>query len=211
MRQFTMQVTKKENVEGSDKAKAVPVGSVVVYYPLLSEMGIEVAPSKYVAEDKDGKEIDSDESNAEAFPVYASDAVQMVFDALLAAIKATARNRLVSGTATLKDGQKINSTVEEMLEETTRNGAALAARREYMASFKAWLPSLGKPAPWNVGIFDIVSNVKNIPYQSAARKTLVKELVTSHAATLTAEQVAKWEKTMTTIDENASAADPLSE
>jgi hypothetical protein len=133
----------------------------------------------------------------------------MVFDSLLAQVKATARNRLQTGTATLKDGARINSTVEEMLEETTRNGEALAERRAYFKSFIAFLATLGKPAAWVSGMSDIVTNVKNIPYQSAARKTAVKSLIAQHAATLTPEAVGKWAKVMTQIDENCSAADPL--
>lgn len=211
MRKFTMQVTKLETAAGETKAKAVPVGSVVVYYPLLSEMGIPVDPSKYVDFDKDGKEVDSTESNEAAFPVYASDAVQMVFDALLAQVKATARNRLQTGTATLKDGARINSTVEEMLEETPRNGEALKERREYFASFKAFLGTLGKSAAYVQGMADIVSNVKGLPFQSATRKETVKGLIVQHAATLNAEQVSKWQKIMTQIDENCTGADPLDE
>ena len=211
MRQFTMQVTKLETAAGETKARAVPVGSVVVYYPLLSEMGLPIDPSSYVTYDKDGKEVASTAEDAAAFPVYASDAVQMVFDSLLAQVKATARNRLQTGTATLKDGARINSTVEEMLEETPRNGEALKERREYFASFKTFLGTLGKSAAYVQGMADIVSNVKGLPYQSEGRKTAVKGLIAQHAATLNAEQVAKWAKVMTQIDENCSGADPLAE
>jgi hypothetical protein len=58
-------------------------------------------------------------------------------------------------------------------------------------------------------MFDIITNVKNIPYQSPTRKATVKDLVAQHAATLDAESVAKWERVMTQIDENCTAADPL--
>lgn len=211
MRKFTMQVTKLETAAGETKAKAVPVGSIVVYYPLLSEMGLPVEPSSYVDYDKDGKEIAATADNENAFPVYASDAVQLVFDALLAQVKATARNRLQTGTATLKDGARINSTVEEMLEETPRNGEALKERREYFASFKAFLGTLGKSAAYVQGMADIVTNVKGLPYQSQGRKDAVKAFVVQHAATLNAEQISKWQKIMTQIDENCSGADPLDE
>jgi hypothetical protein len=58
---------------------------------------------------------------------------------------------------------------------------------------------------------DIVSNVKNIQFQSAARKEAIKALVVQHAATLDAESVSKWERVMTQIDEAASMADALDE
>lgn len=190
MQSYKMKVSKKENGE------YVEVGQVEVFYPLLSELGIAIDPT--------GKD-------EEGFPTYADDKVQYVFDSVLAAVKATARNRLVSGTATLKSDNTIADTVEALLATGERSGEALKQRREYFNSFKAWLPSLGKSAAWVAGMFDIVSNVKNIPYQSAARKATVKDLVTQHAATLDAESVAKWERVMTQIDENCSAVDPLSE
>jgi hypothetical protein len=211
MRQFIMNVTKLETAAGETKAKAVPVGSIVVHYPLLSEMGLPVEPSSYVTYDKDNKEVTSTAADATAFPVYASDAVQLVFDSLFAQVKATARNRLVTGTATLKDGAKINETVEDMLAESARSGEALAQRRAYFTSFKTFLGTLGKSAAYVSGMADIVSNVKNIQFQSAARKEAIKALVVQHAATLDAESVSKWERVMTQIDEAASMADALDE
>jgi hypothetical protein len=188
MQSYKMEVSKKE-----DKAY-VKVGEVEVFYPLLSELGLTVEPT--------GKD-------EEGFPTYADEKVQYVFDAVLAAVKATARNRLVSGTATLKPDNTIADTIEALLATGERSGEALKQRREYFNSFKAWLPSTGKSAAWCLGMFDIITNVKNIPYQSPTRKATVKDLVAQHAATLDAESVAKWERVMTQIDENCTAADPL--
>ena len=205
MRQFQMNVSKKE--DGEYKL----VGSVVVPYPLLDELGLAVSPSSYEKTDKDGKAVAAAADDAEAFPIYSDEKVQYVFDAVLAAVKATARNKLVSGTATLKPDNTIADTVEALIATAERSGEALKQRREYFNSFKTWLASLGKSAGYVTGMFDIVSNVKNIPYQSDARKAAVKSLVSQHAATLSAEAIAKWERTMTQIDEAASAVDPLSE
>lgn len=205
MRQFQMNVSKKE--DGEYKL----VGSVVVPYPLLDELGIAVAPSSYEKQDKDGKAVACAEEDAEAFPIYADERVQYVFDAVLAAVKATARNKLISGTATLKPDNTIADTVEALIATAERSGEALKQRREYFNSFKAWLSTLGKTAGYVTGMFDIVSNVKNIPYQSDARKKAVKALVAQHAATLDADAIAKWERTMTQIDEACSAVDPLGE
>ena len=98
-----------------------------------------------------------------------------------------------------------------MLAESARSGEALAQRRAYFASFKAFLGTLGKSAAYVSGMADIVSNVKNIQFQSAARKEAIKALVVQHAATLDADSVSKWERVMTQIDEAASMADALDE
>lgn len=205
MRNYAMKISKKEG------GIYVEVGTVTVFYPLLEELGINVKPSKFVSIDKDGKEIDSTEANGAAFPVYESESIQYVFDSVFAAVKATARNRLVSGTAELKPDNKIAETVEELLAAGERSGEALKQRREYFTNFKAWLATLGKSAGYVQGMYDIVSNVKNIPYQSEARKAAVSALVVQHAASLDAESQAKWERVMTQIDEACSSADPLLE
>jgi hypothetical protein len=190
MEQYVMKVSKKE--EGEYKE----VGSVAVFYPLLSELGLDVAPT--------GKD-------EEGFPTYADERVQYVFDAVLAAVKATARNRLQSGTATLKEGNTIAETVEALLATGERSGEALKTRREYFASFKAWLPSLGKAAAFNTAIYDIVSNVKNIQYQTDARKEKLLALITDHAASLSAEDAARFERIIVQVGEACEAANPLDE
>jgi len=211
MRTYNMVVSKKEaNIKSDGTAAYVEVGNILVYYPELSELSDTLpAASKYQVQDKDGKWADCVEDTADAFPIYADERMDMLFQAVWASVKATARNRLKSGTAQLKDGARIDSTLEEMLEVTGRNGEALAIRREYFASFKAFLPSLGKTAAWVQGIYDIVSNVKNLPYQSEARKTAIVGFVGQHASSLSTEDVAKWDRVISSILEAAQTADPL--
>ncbi len=137
MRAFNMEVSTKKEIDG--KNQYVPVGSVVVYYPLLSELGIGVSPAKYFKM-VEGKEVESKEDDADAFPSYSDERVQYVFDSVLASVKAQARNRLVSNTATLKEGLSIASTVEELLESGSNNkGEALANIREAGKAFAAFV------------------------------------------------------------------------
>lgn len=206
MNKYTMVVSKKED------GKYKEVGKVAVFYPLLSELGIAVDPEKYEAADKDGKMVACTADTPDCFPVYADEKVQFVWEGVWAAVKAMARNRLESGTANLKDGLKIAETVEELLEAGGgRSGEALAIRREFFASFKTYLGTLGKSAAYVAGMFDIVQNVKNIPYQSPARKTSVKALMDGYITGATSEVVEKYNKTIEQIIANCAAADPLDE
>lgn len=203
MQSYVMKVSKKEDGEYKE------VGEVSVFYPLLDEMGLSVTPSGYEKEGKDGK-MEACVAG-EGFPTYADERVQYVFDAVLAAVKATARNRLQSGTATLKEGNTIAETVEALLATGERSGEALKTRREYFASFKAWLPSLGKAAAFNTAVYDIVSNVKNIQYQTAKRKANILQLITDHAASLAAEDAARFERIIVQIGEACETAEELSD
>lgn len=188
MQSYKMEVSKKED------GKYTRVGEVEVFYPLLSELGLSVEPS--------GK----DESG---FPTYSDEKVQYTFDAVLAAVKANARNKLVSGTATLKEGNKIAETVEELLATSDRNGEALKARREFIVAFRNWMPTIGKSAVVAAGFAEIADKRAGIVYQSDARKAALIQLLTDFAAALDAEKLATWQRFIVAIVEDCGKADPL--
>lgn len=189
MNKFTMEVSKKEN------GAYVKQGEVIIYYPLLSELGFAVEPEKL---------------DEEGFPVYSDDKHQYAFDAILAAVKAQARNKLVSGTATLKDGQAIAETVEALLESGGANkGDALAAVREFLAAFKAWLPSTGKKEAVQAAVYDLAANRKGLALQTMDKKQKFATYLADFAGTLTAEQAARFSRPLLALNECCEAGDAL--
>ena len=195
MKSFTMEVSKKELVNGT--SQYVKQGEVTIYYPTLADLGIESKLSD--------KEVDDD-----GFPVYADPKAQYAFDAVLAAVKAQARNKLVSGTANLKDGQKIAETVEELLEAGSANkGDALAAIREMLAAFKAWLPTTGKKESVQAAVYDLAANRKGLALQTADKKTKFMGYLSDFSATLSAEQAARFERPLMALNDACEAADAL--
>ena len=200
MRNFEMEVNTKEN------GKYKVVGSVVVHYPTLEDMGLGVKPSKYV--DLDGK--DATEQDAAAFPVYADDKHQYVFDGILAAVKAAARNKLQPGSANLKDGVKIAETVEELLASGGNTGEALRILREMLAAFKAWLAaSSGKSAAVQQAVYELVSNRKTIALQSQEKKEKLRGYIVRFAESLTEDQATAWENNLVKLNEACDAVDAL--
>lgn len=203
MRIYQMEVGKKED------GATIKVGEVAVYYPLLSELGLAIDPASYESFDKEGKTVVATVETAGAFPVYADEKVQYVFDAVLAAVKASARNKLLKGTVELKPDNKIAETVEELLATAERSGAALAARREFLSDLKAFLPSLGKSQAYTAQLYDIISNVKGICVQSTARKALISDVVGQFAGKLDAEKLGKYERILGQIAEQVEAESEL--
>lgn len=187
MKSYNMEVSKK--IDGA----YVSQGKVEVFYPLLSELGFAVEPEKF---DDDG------------FPVYKDEKAQYVFDAVLAAVKAAARNKLVTGTATLKPGLSIASTVEELLESGNK-GDALAATREFLAAFKTWLPSTKKSEKVQAAVFDLAKNKAGLSLQPDDKKAKFLVYLTDFAATLTAEQSARFERAMIALEDAAQQGDAL--
>lgn len=197
MNKYNLEVSKKDN------GKYVPVGNIDIYYPLLSDLGFAVEP-KAVELDKDGKEIN------QGLPVYADDKHQFAFDAVFAAVKADARNKLVTGTATLKDGASIAETMEDLLAVAERDGAALKALREMLNAFKEWLAkNSGKSTAVQTAILSLASNKKGLVLQPAEKKAKFQGYLDSFAASLTPEQITAWERPIAALGEAATSADPL--
>ena len=188
MQSYKMEVSKKEN------GAYVKQGDIEIFYPLLSELGIDIAPTK---------------NDEEGFPIYSDEKVQYVFDAVLAAVKAQARNRLVSGTATLKPGLSIASTVEELLESGGNKGDALAAVREFLAAFKAWLPKTGKSEKVQAAVYELARNKASVALQSDDKKAKFAVYLSGFAETLTAEQVARFSRPLLALNEACEAGDAL--
>lgn len=190
MNSFNMVVSKKED------GKYVEQGKVAVFYPTLKELGLSVEASK---------------QDEEGFPVYDDEKVQFVFDAVLSAVKAQARNKLVSGTAKLKDGLTIAETVEALLESGGGNkGEALAIVREMLAAFKAWLPTTGKSAAVQEAVLGLASNRKALALQTDDKKAKFAETyLAGFASSLTPEQAARFERPLVALEEAAASGDAL--
>ena len=198
MNKYTMIVSKKEEVtaaNGEKKNEYVKKGEVEVFYPLLSELGFAVEPEK---------------NDEEGFPIYKDEKAQYMFDAVLASVKSAARNKLVTGTATLKPGLSIASSIEELLEGGNK-GDALAATREFLAAFKAFLPSTKKSEKVQTAIYQLASKKEALLTQNGENQEKFMRYLTQFAETITPEQAARFERAMTAIEENCSGGDPLAD
>lgn len=195
MNPYTLEVSKK--VDG----KYQPVGEVTINYPLLSDLGFDVQPKP--VELVDGKPVN------QGLPQYESDLHQYAFNAIFSAVKADARNKLVSGTANLKDGASIAETVEELIAVAERDGAALKAIRNMLNSFKAWLPSTGKATKTQEAILALATNRKSLALQPAEKKARFLEYIVKFADTLTPEQAQEFGRGLQGLEAACSAVDAL--
>ena len=188
MKQFKMEVSKKVN--GAYES----VGFVEVHYPLLAELGFNVTPASF---------------DTDNLPVYTDDKAQYVFDSVFASVKANARNKLVSGSVSLKDGLKIAETIEELLAVGERNGAALQNLRDLLAKFKAWLPATGKDTKTQQALYDLVSNRKALALASDVVKGKVQNYIATFAESLTDADVETYGRILTALDDACQSVDAL--
>jgi hypothetical protein len=184
-------VVSKKSTEGANKGEYVKVGEVDVPIFSLKEFGIEVEDTG----------VDKTEGS-DGLLTYASPAVQYVYDSLVAATKADARNKLESGKATIKAGCKIASTVEELIEKAERSGAALALNREFVADFIKYLAEKsGKNATVQALYSGLVKNRQTIALNSEARRNGLMTQIEAYTDWASKENVEKFTNILTTIAE----------
>lgn len=194
MKQVTIDVSKKIN------GKFVKQGEVQITVPLLADaMAFINSPIK---KDDKGQEVDED-----GIPIYEDDKANWLQGAMLAAIKAQARNKLVSGTATLKDGLSIPTDWDGILAEGVRGGGeALAIAREAKAAFAEWMAKQGKSEAATQTVVTLFSNKQALALQSETNKGKVKAYVEAFAESLEAAALERFEKPISSVIEICETA-----
>jgi hypothetical protein len=196
----TMPVTK---LDSATKTR-VPVGEVTIFVPLLSSMGID-APL----------EIDADKKpvyDEEGLPVYAEDKHAFIFQAVYAAVKSMARNRLEAGTATVKAGSIIPSNWTQLTADVIRTGGAgLALYQECKVLFANWVKAQGKSAQATAIITGLFNNKKALEATDKTSKDKMVKYIGDFAGTLDADQLGKYsgilEGILSTAQADAVSAD----
>lgn len=170
MQKITIDVSKKVN------GKFEKQGDMTITVPLLSDV-LEFVASPIKKDDK-GADVVED-----GLPVYESDKANWLQAAMLASIKAQARNKLQPGTATLKPGLSIPDSWETILAEGVRGGGeALAIAREAKALFAEWMAKQGKSEAATAAVVSLFSNRQALQLQSATNKGKIKAYVEAFAA-----------------------------
>jgi hypothetical protein len=200
-----MSVSKKVAKLGKvDEFEYEEVGKIRLPLPLLSDFGI-VAPMK-----KDEKDPTKDFIGEDGLPSYADEKMDWLFGAAVAMAKAQARNKLISGTAELKDGKKIAATMEELIAEGERvgNKEALMLRHEIRKSFAAFVGTLGKTAQTQAVLVGLFSNKEALALQDDVNKGKFKAYLGQYAETLEEKDLERYSKFLTTVDEACAPGTP---
>jgi N-acetylglucosamine kinase-like BadF-type ATPase len=181
------------------------VGTIVVPTPTLEAFGISA--KQKLGEDQKPL-FDED-----GLPVYEDEKMDWLFWAVVAQAKMQARNKLISGTAELKDGQKIAATFEELVAEGERRGNAEALKlaKEIRTSFAAYVQSLNKTPQTQAVLVGLFGNKQALSLQADDKKEKFKTYLSGYAETLEAADLARYEKHLKSVEEacapGASASD----
>jgi hypothetical protein len=196
-KQITITVSKKEN------GKFAEVGKQDIYVPVLADI-LQYVTSP-IKKDEKGNEVYED-----GLPVYEQDNANWVQGAILAAVKAQARNKMVPGTATLKDGQKIATNWEELTAEGVRDGSGLALAREFKAAFAEWVAKQGLSEAAANTLITLVSNKAALTLQQQGTKDKVKARLEKFAEDLDETKLEKFTRPLeSAINACEAAADTM--
>lgn len=194
--QVKIDVSKKEN------GKFNKVGEQTIYVPLLADI-LQFVTSP-IKKDEKGNEV-----MEEGIPVYESDEANYVQGALLASVKAQVRNRMIPGTATLKDGQKIPTTWAELCAEGVRDGSGLALAREFKATFADWVKTQGLSEAASNTLVTLVSNKSALALQNEGVKAKVAARLGAFAESLSPEALEKFMRPLEAATEATQATEAV--
>lgn len=190
MKTFNMIVSKKDE----KTKKYVEVGTVPVTVPTLADIVGFITAAKETGEE-------------EGVPVYDLPEANFVMGALLASVKANARNKLVSGTATVKDGLKVPETWAEFTAEGVRGGGeALAIIREAKSAFADWMSKQGKSEAVVNTLVTLFGNKAALTLQAQGNKDKVKAYVEAFAADLSEAELDRMQRPIQAVIDACAAA-----
>lgn len=189
---ISIDVSKKEN------GKHNKIGTMDIHVPTLRD----VVP--FIT-----SEIKKDEKGAEVFedglPVYEADEANWLQAAILASVKAQARNKMTPGTATLKDGQKIPESWAELCAEGVRDGSGLKLMHAFKAAFSEWVAKQSLSEAASATLVTLVGNKAALTLQQQSTKDKVKARLEAFANDLAPE---KLEEFMRPLDAALTACSP---
>lgn len=178
-----IEVNKKNEVT----SKYDKLGEIAVFIPTLADAGYEAEQAK----DEKGALLFED-----GLPVYVADSDNWLQGAMLAQAKAQARNKLISGTATLKEGKTIADDWASLTAESegVGNPAALLAMRETKNAFTKWVATLGKSAGAQAMLTQLFNSKAALQVQNAENKAKMEAYVTDFVESLDAATLEKGQR-----------------
>lgn len=154
---LSMEVSK--NVKKGDVTERELVGTVTLYSPTLKDIGIE---AEHTGRKDDGA------------LVYADQTQQWVYNAILAAVKANARNRLQSGSTALRAGAKLPENLLELVTPSENTSTVLADRRALFDYFKGHLAGIDKPENVKKLLLTFLEKPEMLALQPEAKRAQIK-------------------------------------
>ena len=172
----------KMSVSKTVNGKREEVGKQELYAPTLAEIMAAIQNPEAAKQDEETGEL-----------VYEGRVEQFVYGALVAQVKANARNKFVPGTTDLRPNATLPTTLEELVAPTVSNkGQALAERRALIEMFKEYTSGLSKPDAIKAALIMLFDKPDNLVLQDADKRAKIKPYFEEFGNSV-AERLTDWQ------------------
>ena len=149
-----LETTISETIEKGGKKERQEIGKVEYLVPMLDEFGLT-------------GDTKTDE-NGEV--TYTDQKQEWLWGAVKAAVRSLLVSRLEPRSVRFREGYTAWTDFATMVATSGNRGAGLALRREFIASFTAFIAKLGKSEKWSSAMVAFASNAKALAGTTASNK-----------------------------------------
>lgn len=172
----------KMAVSKTVNGKREEVGVQELFAPTLAEIIAAVTNAEPTGQDEKTGEL-----------VYEGRVESFLYSALIAQVKANARNKFMPGSTDLRPNAKLPETLEELVAPTVSNkGQALAERRALMDMFKEYAAGLAKPDAIKAALVMLFDKPDNLVLQDADKRAKIKPYFEEFGNSV-AERLTDWQ------------------
>jgi len=182
-------------ISKQEGGKRVEIGKVPCYIPTLSAFGLDITPK---ADDEGNAVLDSD-----GLPEYDTQEAQWLFASVVNWSKAAARAKTLPGSATVRPGATLPTTLAELTTPAVRTGSiVLAERGTLIGMWNAFVDTL----PNQAAVKALAKQFMKAPDSLMAQPENVKTAMSGWVETFASDQAEKLTEYQMTHLESVIAA-----
>lgn len=185
--------TIRETVKGSNgKGERKDIGKIAFLVPTLEEVKDHLNTETAFIMEKEGEKV---------LDTYESNFSQFLADAIEAACKIKLFSKLEPKSIAFKSGQSLWTTIAELVETSSTRGQHFAIAAAFKAAITAFVTGLKKSDGWKSNVLGYLLTAKALAETSTGNKQVVQKVLDGFLATLSDEDVAKYDKILNELGE----------
>ncbi len=189
----TITTTIRETIKGSNgKGERKDIGKIAFLVPTLEEVKDHLNTEAAFTMEKEGEKV---------LDTYESNFSQFLADAIEAACKVKLFSKLEPKSITFKSGQSLWTTIAELVETSSTRGQHFAIAAAFKAAITAFVTGLKKSDGWKSNVLGYLLTAKALAETSTGNKQVVQKVLDGFLATLSDEDVSKYEKILNELGE----------
>jgi hypothetical protein len=189
----TITTTIRETIKGSNgKGERKDIGKIAFLVPTLNEVKEHLNTETAFVMEKEGEKV---------LDTYESNFSQFLADAIEAACKIKLFSKLEPKSIAFKSGQSLWTTIAELVETSSTRGQHFAIAASFKAAVTAFVSGLKKSDGWKSNVLGYLLTAKALAETSQGNKQVVQKVLDGFLATLSDEDVSKYEKILNELGE----------